>query len=127
MTYIRLEPKFPHINKYSQPFEQVLFHVIAIHIKCLKSSYYPHLLNNYLINYLNFSGLTHTRMLNELEDEHHIWKLEICEPFCLHHVNGVCPVHHHTILDTIHYHKITFIQGSMIAPPRHDDLGHHHR
>jgi len=44
--------------KYSQPFELVLFHIIALRIKCLKGSYYPHLLNNYLINYLNLSGLT---------------------------------------------------------------------
>jgi len=64
-------------------------------------------------------------MLNELGDEHHIWKLEIREPFCLHHVvtDGVCPVYHHTLLDTIHHHKIPFIQGSMVAPPRHDDFG----
>ena len=58
MAYIELEPKSSHTFKYSQPLELVLFHVIAIRIKCLKGSYYPHLLNNYLINYLNFSGLT---------------------------------------------------------------------
>jgi len=44
-------------SKYSQPLELVLFHIITIHIKCLKDSYYQHILNNYLINYLNFSGL----------------------------------------------------------------------
>jgi len=33
--------------------------MIAIRIKCFKGSYYPHLLNNYLINYSNFSGLTY--------------------------------------------------------------------
>ena len=54
MTYIRLEPKSSHTFKYSQPLELVLFHIIAIHIKSLKGSYYPHLFNNYL----NFLGLT---------------------------------------------------------------------
>jgi len=58
MAYIRVEPKSSHTFKYSQPFKLVLFHIIAIHIKSLKGSYYPHLLNNYLINYLNFSSLT---------------------------------------------------------------------
>ena len=45
-------------SKYSQPLELVLFYVIVFCIKCLKGFYYPHLLNNYLINYLIFSGLT---------------------------------------------------------------------
>ena len=39
----------------------VKYHTIDIHmicIKCHKGSYYPHLLNNYLFNYLKFSGLT---------------------------------------------------------------------
>ena len=49
-----LEPKFSHTTKYSQPFELIIFHVS---IKCHKGSHYPHLLNNYLLNYLNFSGL----------------------------------------------------------------------
>ena len=54
MAYIRLEPKSSHIIKYSQPFELILFHVIVLRIKCLKGSYYLHLINNYL----NFLGLT---------------------------------------------------------------------
>ena len=54
MTYIGLGPKSSHTIKYSQPLKLALFHVIAICIKCLKGSYYSHLLNNYL----NFSGLT---------------------------------------------------------------------
>ena len=58
MAYIGLEPKSSHTIKYSQPLELVLLHVIALHIKCLKSSYHTHLLNNYLTNYLIFSGLT---------------------------------------------------------------------
>ena len=58
MAYVGLEPKSSHTIKYSQPFELVLFHVIALRIKCLKDFYYPHLLNNYLINYLIFLGLT---------------------------------------------------------------------
>jgi len=58
MVYIGLEPKSSHTIKYSQPLELILFHTITIRIKCLKDSYYPSLLNNYLINYLNFSGLT---------------------------------------------------------------------
>ena len=58
LAYIRLKLKFSHTTKYSQPFELVLFHVITNRIKCLKCSYYPYVLNNYLINYLNFSGLT---------------------------------------------------------------------
>ena len=69
MTYIRLKPKSFHTLKYPQPLELVLFHVIALRIKCLKGSYYPHLLNNYLINYLNFSGLTrkmHTSRIKPL-------------------------------------------------------------
>jgi len=41
MTYIGLEPKFPHTNKYSQPFELVLFHIIAIRIKWLKRLLLP--------------------------------------------------------------------------------------
>jgi len=32
--------------------------MIISYIKCHKDSHYPHLLNNYLFNYLNFSGLT---------------------------------------------------------------------
>jgi len=55
--YIGLEPKFSHVIKYSQPLKLIPFHFIAIRIKCLKGSY---LLNNYLINYSNFSGLTLT-------------------------------------------------------------------
>jgi len=58
MAHIGLEPKSSHTIKYSQPIELVLFHIIAICIKYFKRSYYPHLLNNYLINYLIFSGLT---------------------------------------------------------------------
>ena len=58
MTYLVLEPKFFHTTMYSQPLELVLFHVISICIKCHKGFYYPHLLNNYLFNYSNFSGLT---------------------------------------------------------------------
>ena len=55
-------------------------------------------------------------MVNELGDEHRIWKLEIREPLCLHHVvtDGVCPVHRHTILNAIHHLKVSFIQGCMI-------------
>ena len=49
MAYIGLE------SKSSQPFKLVFFHIIVIRIKCLKGFYYPHLLNNYLIN---FSVLT---------------------------------------------------------------------
>ena len=58
MAYIRLEPKPFHTIKYSQPLKLVLFHIIAHRIKCLKGFYYPPVLNNYLINYLIFSGLT---------------------------------------------------------------------
>ena len=50
MAYIRLEPKFSHIIKYSQPFKLVLFHIILVIIKCDKGSHCPHLLINYLIN-----------------------------------------------------------------------------
>jgi len=49
MAYIRLD---------SQPLELVLFHIITFRIYYLKGSHYPHLLNNYLINYLIFLGLT---------------------------------------------------------------------
>ena len=59
MAYMGLKPKSSHTTKYSQPFELVLFHVIHVSIKCHKGSHYPHLLNNYLLNYLNFLGLTH--------------------------------------------------------------------
>jgi len=58
MAYMGLEPKSSHTTKYFQSFELVLFHVIHVSIKCHKSSHYPHLLNNYLLNYLNFLGLT---------------------------------------------------------------------
>ena len=58
MAYIGLKPKFFHTIKYPQPLELVLFHVISLCIKCLKGFHYPHLLNNYLINYLIFLGLT---------------------------------------------------------------------
>jgi len=64
MVYIRLEPKSSHTINYSQPLELVLFNVITLHIKCLKGFYYPHLLNNYLINYLNFSGFTTSKVLS---------------------------------------------------------------
>jgi len=64
MAYIELETKSFHTIQYSQPLKLVLFHVIAIRIKCIKDSYYPHILNNYLINYLNFSGLTFGRSNN---------------------------------------------------------------
>ena len=59
-------------SKYYQPFELVLFHVIAIRIKYLKCFYYPHLLNNYLINYLIFSGLTlpHSNLLSPASIDH---------------------------------------------------------
>ena len=60
MAYIGLEPKSSHIIKYSQPLKLVLLHVIVLRIKFLKGSYYPHLINNYLINYLNFSGLANS-------------------------------------------------------------------
>jgi len=33
LTYIRLEPKSFHTNKYSQPFELILFHIIQVKIK----------------------------------------------------------------------------------------------
>jgi len=69
LAYIGLEPKPFHTIKYSQPFEIVLFHVIALCIKCLKDSYYPHLLNNFLINYLNFLGLTPSLEANLLMKE----------------------------------------------------------
>ena len=59
MTYTRLKPKSSHITKYSQPFELVLFHIINFSIKCHKGFHYPYLLNNYLFNYLNFSGFTY--------------------------------------------------------------------
>jgi len=52
--------------KYYQPLELVLFHFIIIRIKCLKGSYYPHLLNNYLINYLNLLGLTAKKKIRPL-------------------------------------------------------------
>jgi len=58
LAYIGLKPKSSHTTKYSQPFELVLFHVITVYINCHKGSYHPHLLNNYLFNYLIFSGLT---------------------------------------------------------------------
>jgi len=50
LAYIGLKPKSSHTNKYSQPFELVLLHVITLYIKCLKGFHYPHLLNNYLIS-----------------------------------------------------------------------------
>ena len=56
MAHIGLEPKSSHTIKYSQPFELILFHVIELFIKYFKRSSYPHLLNNYLINYLIFLG-----------------------------------------------------------------------
>ena len=59
MAYIGLEPKSSHTIKYSQPFELVLFHITTINIKFHKGFYYPHLLHNYLFNYLNFLGLTY--------------------------------------------------------------------
>ena len=58
MTYIGLEPKSFHTNKYSQPFELILFHATTINIKFHKGFYYSPLLNNYLFNYLIFLGLT---------------------------------------------------------------------
>ena len=58
MAYLGLEPKSSHTIKVLSSIELVLFHMITIRIKCLKGSYYLHLLNNYLINYSNFSGLT---------------------------------------------------------------------
>jgi len=67
MTYMGLEPKSSHTTKYLQPFELILFHIIHVSIKCHKGSHYPHLLNNYLLNYLNFLGLTF--------DTHHIFPL----------------------------------------------------
>jgi len=56
MAHIGLEPKSSHTIKYSQPLELVLFYAIAICIKYFKRSSLPHLLNNYLINYLIFLG-----------------------------------------------------------------------
>jgi len=67
----------------------------------------------------------HNKVLNELGYQHHIWNLEIRKPLCLHHVviDGLCPVHDHTILNTVHHHRWTSL-GSHHT--RHDDLGHHH-
>jgi len=48
------------MTKYSQPLELMLFLVINSSINYHKGSHYPHLLNNNLFNYLNFSGLTMT-------------------------------------------------------------------
>jgi len=45
MTYIGLEPKSLHTNKYSQQLELVLFHVTTFCIYYLKGSLYMHLLN----------------------------------------------------------------------------------
>jgi len=56
MAHIRLKPKSSHTIKYSHPLELALLHVIVIFIKSYKRSSYPHLLNNYLINYLIFLG-----------------------------------------------------------------------
>jgi len=58
LAYKRLKPKSFHTIKYSQPLELVLFHITTINIKSHKGFYYPHLLNNYLFNYLNFLSLT---------------------------------------------------------------------
>jgi len=44
--------------RYSQPIKLVLFHITKVSINCHKGFHYLHLLNNYLFNYLNFSGLT---------------------------------------------------------------------
>jgi len=75
LAYIGLEPKSSQTIKYYQPFELVLFHVITHHIKFLKGSYYPYLLNNYLIDYLNFSSLTSITQHNKYtEGIHHIKK-----------------------------------------------------
>jgi len=64
MTYIGLEPSPFTQSKYSQLFELVPFHVTIINIKCHKGFYYPHLLNNYLFDYLIFSGFTNCIALN---------------------------------------------------------------
>jgi len=53
-----LNPSPLNITKYSQPLKLVFFHIIKVNIKCHKGSHYLYLLNNYLFNYLNFSGLT---------------------------------------------------------------------
>ena len=66
LTYIGLEPKSFHTIKYSQPLELVLFHFITYHIKFLKGSYYPHLLNNYLI----FSGVTNYVLIHTIVMSH---------------------------------------------------------
>jgi len=58
MAYIGHEPKSSHTIKYSQPLELVLFHVMTVSTNCHKGFHHPHLLNNYLFNYLNSSGLT---------------------------------------------------------------------
>jgi len=50
--------------KYSQPLELILFHVIQTRIKYHKCSSYPHLLINYLFNYLIFTGHTTIVHLN---------------------------------------------------------------
>ena len=66
MAYIGLEPKSFHTNKYFQPFELIFFHIIRICIKCHKGSYYPHLLNNYLFNYLIFPSLTNSTFIGSV-------------------------------------------------------------
>jgi len=42
MAYIRFEHKSPHIIKYSQSFELVLFHIIHVSIKYHKGYHYSH-------------------------------------------------------------------------------------
>ena len=64
MAYTRLEPKSSHMTKYFQLLELVLLNIIKANIKCNKGSHYPHLLNNYLFNYLNFSGLTSSSIID---------------------------------------------------------------
>jgi len=109
MAYIGLEPKPSHTIKYPQPLELVLFHVIAIHIKCLKGSYYPHLLNNYLINYLNFSGFTRITSNPRTSAHQHMqpW------PFMRHCSNSGTRTHLHFSATTMGSTPSTFL-----PPPR---------
>ena len=58
MAFTWLKSKSSHTTKYSQPFELVLFLVIIVWTKCHKGSITAFILNNYLFNYLIFSGLT---------------------------------------------------------------------
>jgi len=67
--------------KNSKSLELVLFHILSPNNKCHKGSHYPHLLNNHLFNYLNFSGLIDFGQVKQVQHADPFYELKLSTSF----------------------------------------------